>query len=278
MSNYENDRILEDEILFDLHKVGNSMAIPTTSIDKAFDLLETVAAHKNGISLAELTKAMNLPKATVFRIASLLEYRGYLSKNENGYVPGLRLVSLGIAALDQINLRKFARSRMEELAAATGETVHLSVRDGLEAVCIERVEGTNSVRLFMQLGKRAPLHKGSSAKILLAYASDEVQKTVLENLPTDKQRNTLLSQIADIRRKGYVVTHGDLDEYAIGIGAPIADLRGKVVAAISLAGLESRLGGANLQENIARVCKCARDISLRLGAEPSRIVATKSSP
>ena len=257
----------ENGMSFHIQKVGNSVTIPRTSIEKALDLLETVAAQTNGISLIELTKALNLPKTTVFRIASLLESRGYLSRNEHGYIPGLRLISLGFASLEQVNLRKAARSCMEKLAALTGETVHLSVRDNLEAVCVERVEGTNSVRLFMQVGRRAPLYKGSSAKVLLAYAGNEVQKAVLESIPTDEQRKMLLSQLADIREKGYVITRGDLDEYAIGIAAPIIDHSGKVVAAVSLAGLESRLGGTNLQDNITKVCECAKQISIGLGAE-----------
>ncbi len=143
--------------------------------------------------------------------------------------------------------------------------MHLSVRNGLRAVCIERVEGTNSVRLFMQVGRSVDLTKGSSAKILLAHADQETVNHIVNGISSADARRALIDQIAEIREKGYVVTHGELDEYAIGIAAPVTDVNHNVVAAVSLAGLEVRLGGERLDESISMVRACAKEISRALG-------------
>jgi DNA-binding IclR family transcriptional regulator len=236
-----------------------------TVLDTSFDILEYVCNAAEDVALADIVKHLGIPKTTAFRIVSMLVERGYLDRIDGKYRGSLKIAALANSVLSRVSLRQTAFEPMSKLARETGETVHLSVRNGLRAVCIERVEGTNSVRLFMQVGRSVDLTKGSSAKILLAHADQETVNHIVIGISSADARRALIDQIAEIREKGYVVTHGELDEYAIGIAAPVTDVNHNVVAAVSLAGLEVRLGGERLDESISMVRACAKEISRALG-------------
>ena len=161
---------------------------------------------------------------------------------------------------------------MEELHAKTGETVHLGILDGHEAVCVDRIESRHLIRLSAEVGKRFPLHVGAVPKLLFAHLPEEQSEAVIaRGLPaytrhTITDRDALRAELAEIHAKGYAVSDEDLDVGGSAVAAPIRDRTGAVVAAVSVAGPTARVSPRLHTEYRALVVEAAARISASLGS------------
>src|SRR5690606_18392967 len=100
---------------------------------------------------------------------------GYLAKAEGHgrYRLGTRLANLGVRASPQQDVREVARPLLIDLRDECGETVHLGVREGIEVVTIDFVEGTHTIRMHTTIGKRSPVHCSAMGKAILALSPPE---------------------------------------------------------------------------------------------------------
>jgi DNA-binding IclR family transcriptional regulator len=96
------------------------------------------------------------------------------------------------------------------------------------------------------------MHRGASGKVLLAHLDPEQAERVLaaaEALEPDRDLALLRRELDEIRRRGYAVSHAELDAGASGVAAPILDASGRLVAGITVAGPSERIRPA--QDRIA---------------------------
>ena len=141
------------------------------ALERALTVLESLAQSRKGYSASELSRRLNLPKSSVHLILRTLERRGYLQKQATGgrYRFGMKLMALGRAALDGVELRDEARPSLAALVATTGLTVHMGVLERSEIVIIERIESTSPVRVVSWIGRRMDLNATAVGKALIAY-------------------------------------------------------------------------------------------------------------
>src|SRR5690606_24072124 len=119
---------------------------------------------------------------------------------------------------------------------------HLFMRVGDRALCVDKRDSTQSVRLVAVLGRSFPLHAGAVPKAMLAHLPEAEQEAMIAALPdlprfTDKtvsDRAHLESLLADIRAKGYAVSDEDFDSAARGVGAVVFGEEGEVIGGISV--------------------------------------------
>lgn len=246
------------------------------SVLKALKLLDYFI-DQTDLSLGELAKAANLPKPTVYRLVSSLEASGFLvkvkkSEQDVRYRLGLKLLELGNLVSERLELRQIALPHMQTLCDQINEVVHLVVRDGHEAVYIEKVESNQAVRLYTRVGRRSPLYVGSGPKLLLAYLSPAEAKGLIENMHFKKfTKNTitdpdeLIRQLEMIRKQGFSVSDGEQDEDTIGFSFPIRDYSGQVIAALGVSGPKMRFVGNREQFIKEAAQRTAQLISQDLG-------------
>jgi DNA-binding IclR family transcriptional regulator len=145
---------------------------------------------------------------------------------------------------------------MEEIAWQTRETVLLTRLFGSNAVCVERIEGAQAVRISFEVGQIQPLHGGASSKILLAYVNEDEWDEHLtlplerftEHTVTDPE--VLKEQLREIRRQGYCVSESEVDLGARAMSVPVVDARGRTVAALSTAGPSFRIDDATVERHL----------------------------
>jgi IclR family acetate operon transcriptional repressor len=162
---------------------------------------------------------------------------------------------------------------MDEVAAKSQETINLFVRAGDLAVCIDRRESKHLVKLGSVLGRSVPLHAGAVPKAILAHLPEAQRRQViarLSSLPryTEKtvlEPETLERELELTRERGYSVSDEDFDAAARGVGAPIFDERGEVIAGISVGGPSFRVNDEMLAEFSQLISRVAHAISQRLG-------------
>lgn len=247
------------------------------SVERAFQILERVSLAKNGVGVTELATELNMYKSTIHRVLTTLTHLGYVEQNpETGrYKLGYKLLDISSRLLDNLDVRREAIPFLQELADETNEVVHLVVLNKGEVVYIEKVEGSETIRMHSRVGNRAPVHCTGVGKAILAYLPQEQVREIIRHYGLKPHTPYTLATIPDlmdnldlIRKRGYAL---DLEENEIGISCiavPIWDHTGAVVASISVSGPTIRMQPERLEQLADKVRDVGLRISQRLGYRP----------
>jgi DNA-binding IclR family transcriptional regulator len=216
-----------------LPTAGRSVTLRALSILDAFDV-----THQR-LSLTEIARRSELPLATAHRhVRELLDWRALQRREDGTYQIGSRLWHLGLLSPMHTELRELALPHLQDLYAATGATVHLAVRDGAEALYVERLGGVRSVPVVSRPGGTLPLHATAVGKVLLSWAPPEVRRFVLARLRrltpyTVVEPGRLAAQLDEVRRAGVAWTREEMALGASSIAVGVATADG-VTAAVGL--------------------------------------------
>lgn len=242
------------------------------TVVKSMDLLN-LFLHRSRLSLNEMVELSGMPKTSVHRMLGSLEDMGFLQKNEEGqYSLGLLFLQFGQLVSDRLDIRQLALPIMERLRDDIGEAVNLTIRDGMDAIYVEKIDTMHPVRLYTKTGRRAPLYAGACNRIILAFLPAEEQERYLQEVTlspiasgtfTDKEK--LREVLAESRKNGYTVSISELENDTYSIAAPIFDHTGKIASGISIAGPTIRLKEDDLPSLIQKIVRAAEEISKKLG-------------
>ena len=207
-------------------------------LDKAAAIL--AAVEQRPLALAGLVEATGFHRATAHRLATALEEHGLLRRDGTGrFVLGAWLVSLGGRAAAGLPLRDVARPILERLVDETGESAQLYVAQGDLRLCVESVESPNGLRTIVAIGQTLPLDRGSAGKILRGDAR--------------------------ALRQGWAESVGEREAGVASVSAPIVNLAGEVVGAISVSGPIERTTKQPARLYAAAVVAAAREIESAAG-------------
>jgi DNA-binding IclR family transcriptional regulator len=213
-------------------------------LHKTLDILETIKATETGFRLAELARKVELPKATVYRILTTLEGRGYLDRAPDGaYRMAKKLFDLQRSApLEQV-LSRVAQPLMERLVGSCKETVNLGLLDAGEVVVINTVESPQAVRMSSKIGNRRYLHSTALGKVMLSGLVDKEVMRLLRLKGTPKltdetltNKAAVLAEIQKVRQQGWALDNQENELEGRCIGAPVVGPDGQVLASLSISG------------------------------------------
>ena len=251
---------------------GNMSGDPERCLTRALDILEIVSKTE-GLTASQISKEVRLPQSTVFRLLSALVNRGYIERDKRGkvYTLSIKILELAGTLFQQMTLLKSAKPYLESLALESQETVHLAVLRDSEALYIDKEEGSKSIRVASQVGKRNPLHCTGVGKALMAYLPDEeIDRIIAEKglkrytSKTITAKTKLKKHLQLIKERGYTIDDGEHEDGVRCFAAPIRNYTGKVIASISMAGPDNRLREKD-KELSDLTKKTAAQISERLG-------------
>jgi IclR family KDG regulon transcriptional repressor len=243
-------------------------------LDRIVDILNCFSDQHAERSFTDIICQVRLNKSTVYRLLEAMrEYDLIATDRSTGkYFLGMRLFELGMVSIGRLEIGKVATPLLETLVDRVGETAHLGVLDGYEAVYIAKVESRLPFRIPSDIGRRYPAYCTGVGKALLAHLPEEKLESYLTHTPLRGfTRNTITSPIElkrhfqQIRTQGYAIDNQEIDEGLRCVGAPIRDHSGKVVAAISIAGSATRITKRNVREMASYVIATAESISRQLG-------------
>jgi DNA-binding IclR family transcriptional regulator len=190
------------------------------------------------------------------------------------YRLGLACLELSRAYHTGDEVRQAALPVMRALRDETMETVHLGVLDQFEIVYLEKLEGLHAIGLMSsRIGRRAPAFCTGLGKALLAYSNPGDIQANLEKLHLKKftettitNKKNLLDHLDEIRKQGYALDQGEHEKEVRCVAAPIFNLYGKTVAAISVSGPSGRIDPVDQNiELIEKTLTAASEISKNLG-------------
>ncbi|WP_161955070.1 IclR family transcriptional regulator [Moorella sp. Hama-1] len=244
------------------------------SLEKGLKVLEALAAAGGGVGLSELSRRLGLNKSTVYRLLTTLKAYGYVDQEAvtERYTLGLKVLDISSSLLDRLDVRAVAHPYLKELAATSQEAAHMVIRDGGEAVYVDKVEGNRTIRMYSQIGRRVALHSTAVGKAMLAFLSQEEVKEIItgRGVPRFTARTiitmaALEAELARVRERGYAIDDSENEEGIRCVGAPIFDHRGRVVAVVSISGPTLHVTPERLPELGRLVRQAGREISRHLG-------------
>lgn len=178
-------------------------------LDKSVLIIEAV--QDGAGSLAELTAATGLSRATAHRLAVALETHKLLRRDEHGtFRLGWRLVALGQAAAAGQGLIAVAQPILDGLRDATGESAQLYLRDGDHRVCVASSQSSHGLRTIVSVGAVLPIERGSAGRVLLGEPGSG--------------------------RRGWVESIAERERGVASVSAAVRDSSGGVIAAVGVSG------------------------------------------
>lgn len=219
------------------------------SLLRSLELLELLKEPSHKFTIAELSEKMGLPPSTVHRILQTFCEKKYVLRDERAhtYQLGPALISLGRAAASNVRIQEAAIPILKNLSYVTREDSYLVIQVGDKGLVLDKVDGPNHLKVVEEFGYEMDLHCGAIRKVLLAYQSDQYLSFYLDNILDRPEafpqisRNALASELASIRKNGIAVSHGEYVHDAIGIGAPIFGIDGRIAASVGIIAPYSRI-------------------------------------
>jgi DNA-binding IclR family transcriptional regulator len=214
-----------------------------TSFERGLAIMMCIAS-RGEVNIAEIAADVGVPASTVYRYAKSLRRLSLIEEHHGSYIPGWRLLELSGQHLTHTRLAELGVSVLESIVEGTAETAVLTVRSGLNAICLRQVVSPHPLRFSFQINQLLPLHAGAGQRVLLAYAPEQVIAKVLgDRLArfTDKtlSRQDLVQQLARIRQEGQATSHGELNAGAIAMSRPVF-AGGEIICSLTVAGPETR--------------------------------------
>lgn len=244
-----------------------------SSVRNAARLLKEFSVREPELGVTELAGRLGVGKSTVHRLLSTLVAEDLVEQDPTTgrYRLGIAVHDLGGAVSAGSNLHASALLPMSELRNRTGETVQIGVLDGRDVVYVDRLDSPNTLRLFVDVGRRADAHATGTGKCLLAFLPPDQLDHLLDGWDLPRRTPHTITSHADLRRNllkvrrlGYAVNLNESEQGVLSVAAPIRDPSGRVVAAISVAGPSQRMEPA--LGTIARaVCEAGAATSRRMG-------------
>jgi len=259
--------------LYEERNAGAGGAITSsasTTVAKAIHIVEILASKADvGITLADLTALMNMPKSSTHRYLGTLQELGLAErKDSDRYCLGPKVIEIAGVYLAKSDLRNESQLVMMELAKITGETIHLAVPFAREVVYIAKIESPHALGMSSHIGSRQPMYCTSLGKAILAFSDPDLLEAVLsDNLKartaqTKTSPAALRAELFNIRSQGFALDNEENEPGIRCVGAPVLDYSGKAFAAISISGPRERMTlaraielGPVLRESTQRVSK-----------------------
>jgi len=250
------------------------MTMDTSSLGKAFHVLETLAAAEGQLSLAAIVAELGFHKPTVHRLLQELVKLGYVSRIEKGkYQITSKLRRLSLGKLDD-RLTEVADPCLRALHEQTGETVNLGVLRGANVRYLRTLESKHPFRRVVDRGSTDPFYSTALGRSLTSQLSDPEWKSLLSRTrllartPQTVVDPEELKRIHhQVRAVGYAIEHDQNDIGITCIGAPIFE-NGRLLAAISISLPTARANLGSQQELIDAVLATARQVSEQLSRHP----------
>ncbi|MEF2073774.1 IclR family transcriptional regulator [Consotaella aegiceratis] len=241
------------------------------AVAHAITILKVIGASRKSIGVNEIARRVGLHKSTVSRLLATLVTHGFLERGENDgrFSLGFELIALAgplIADLDVVNA---ARPALQALADETGESIYIAVWNGRDTIMIEQAVGEHAVTHYARPGTAMPTHASAAGKIFMAFLPAAKHAAMLQPLPRytpfTKLGDELEAELEDIRSRGIAFNDQEYEIESCGVAAPVRDVRGQVVGALTVAAPKHRFDPRQQVKLAMSTARYAEELSRRMG-------------
>ena len=227
-------------------------------------------------SLSDIARSARIPAASARRCLLTLEELGYVTRAERSFLLRPKVLELGAAYLESMNIEQLTRTHLEDLARRTADSAALCVLDGTDTVYVARASVRTLLRLEAHVGSRFPAHATSTGRVLLAGLEPEILQRYFAGAPLEKLTDRTVTDPArlrqiseECRRAGHAAVEDELAYGVVALAVPVFDAAGRVVAALNTSSHSRRINRARLtRDRLAMLRRVSRQISADLATVP----------
>lgn len=243
------------------------------AVNLALSIIEYIARERRAVGVTALAQALGTTKSRIHRHLQTLLHQGYIiqPKDSDRYESGPRLVALGRAVSDNLDLGHLAADPLLELRDALGHSAVVSqiTPEGMRVV--STVPGRSPIEIGVRAGSLLSFHASAQGKVALAFSSPEFRARVLRGKLEIFTPHTIISpavlvaELEQIQRRGWATA-----PHQVGIGlntlaAPVFDSSGAVCGAVGIVDMVQFIGEMPSEDQLARTIAAARRVSEGLG-------------
>ncbi|MBN1658202.1 MAG: IclR family transcriptional regulator [Anaerolineae bacterium] len=244
------------------------------AVERAMQILSSFDGRNSVLGVSEVAQATGLPKATTHRILMTLCNGEFLERAGDGerFRLGLRMVELGMGALRGLDFRRAAFPYMQQLVERFQEICTLAIFDRGRMLYVEVVHSERSLTIAARVGRHLPAHCTASGKVFLAFLPPQVVDPLLNAPLTAYTGRTITSpeqlrkELEEVQQRGYAVADEEFEVGIRAISAPIRNIEGEVIAAISIPFPVNRLRRERIPEIAHALVEAAHAVSAYEGA------------
>ena len=243
-------------------------------LEKSIKIFDIFSYGHDSFTLSEIKKKTGLPKTTVFRILKTFERAGFFKydPDQETYSLGLRFLELGGLVYSSLSVRKAAAPYMDALSNSLKATILLGVMKDDQLFYIDKREMDSIIRVTSHIGLKRPPYFGMLGKILLAHMDSKEINRLLNLYPPTKitpktitNMDQILENLEKAKKQGYYVEQDEIVEGLLGVGVPIRDFSGNVVAALGATQPVFQIKDGTIENTIRQLLEASRSISKDLG-------------
>lgn len=242
---------------------------------KGLEVIRAFTRESPSLTLSEIASFAKLPAATARRCLLTLAELGYVMQSGRSFLLRPKVLELGAAYLESMNIEALTKTYLEDLASQTGDSAAMAVLDGAEIVYVARASTRTLMRLEAHVGSRFPAYPTSMGRVLLAgldparlekYFEETTFTALTDHTVTDPKR--LMKLVDDCRRTGYSAIEDELAYGVVAVAVPVFDQSRRVVASLNCSSHSKKITKAKLARD--RVPKL-QDISAQISRELNRV-------
>jgi DNA-binding IclR family transcriptional regulator len=237
------------------------------AVSRALAVMDALAAGGE-VGTNELARRIGVNASTVSRLLATLAADGYVDQSPSGrYRLGIRLVQLGNAVVDRLDIRELAQPFLRELVRQVGETATLSVPGEHEAVTVDFARSPSSVQSVAQIGRPSVAHATATGKVMLAFGQAATPAGPLRRYTsrTIADPRLLARVVEKVRAAGWADAVGEREEDLAALAAPVRGSRGELAAIVGVQGPAGRLDASARKAALGPLRTAAENLSSRLG-------------
>ncbi len=237
------------------------------ALEKGLDVLELLAANRSGLTLAQISNALDRSSSELFRMVQVLEARGYVGRaaDEDGLVLTNKLFALGMTRAPAKDLLEAALPVMRSIAQRIGQSCHLAVASGDQMVVVARIEAPGDQGFSVRVGYRRPIVEATSGLVLYAFQPEAVRQRWDETLRGSASAavwKAFQASAAQARKDGYVRADSYVTKAVVDLSVPIYGADG-VAAALTSPYVDTPTA-ISMTDTVAGLQKAAAEITAEI--------------
>lgn len=250
------------------------------ALSRGLQILSLFSVERPELSLSQIVELLKLNKSTAYRILTTLQAMQYLEQNPDSrlYRPSLKILQLGFAAINNLEIHQIAHPYLEQLSQELNETVSLAILDGFRTVYVDRIRNQAIVGVVLGVGSSLPAHSTALGKVLLADLPIEELNNLLATHEmitytprTLTTKEALLIELETIRQRGFAIDDEELASGLRAAAAPVRDISKRAIAAVNVTGNTLNISREHLmREIIPALISTTSKISESLGYFPEK--------
>lgn len=257
--------------------LGRNGAGPIASVSRVFNVLEFLALSDSALSLAEISKELHLAPSTAHRFLRALIVADFVRQDPrtNTYEATLKLFNLGSMVIAKFHLSERLVPVLRKIAWETEDAASLVLREGLEGILLERIEG-RGVQVFAKY-RRVPLYCTAAGKAILSLFDENSlakyfasTKLAAKTPHTITKPSELRSELEKIRREGVSLDHEEAEMGARCVAVPLT-LATELMAAVSVSALAPKMTDRRMREIAALIKQAISEAGLLFTSSDSQI-------